>query len=50
MCDVKPNHDVLDPLSTQSLLNFLGLSTSVCNYKHPNAPSYKDLVKLLIPH
>ncbi|MFN9899289.1 MAG: hypothetical protein ACK55Z_10960 [bacterium] len=50
MCDVKPNHDILDPLSTQCLLHFLGLSTSICSYKHPSAPTYKNLEKLLTPH
>jgi hypothetical protein len=50
MCDVEPNHDVLDPLSSQCLLNFLGLSLSICSYKHPNAPNFKDLEKLLVPH
>jgi hypothetical protein len=38
MCEVKPNHDILDALSSQCLLHYLGLSTSVCSYKHPNAP------------
>ena len=50
MCDVKPNHDVTDPLSTQCLLHFLGISTSICSFKHPDAPTYKDLEKLLVPH
>jgi len=50
MCDVKPNHDVLDPLSTQCILHFLGLSTSMCSYKHPDAPKYKELERLLVPH